>query len=195
MQEYRDEEVMQQYMEGKAEAMDELVRRYRTPLFQFALRVIGNEEDARDIAQETFLRIHQYRHTYRPIGKFSTWAFSIAHHLCVSILRKRKWWGIWPRRQDDPDELLEFASADPSPQEQAAQEDVARIVQQCIQSLPFLQREALILREYHNLDYQEISRILKTSLGTVKTLIHRARQNLKIKLLPFLEETKGGDHV
>ena len=73
-------------------------------------------------------------------------------------------------------------------------DDFNQVLKQCIQALPFLQREALVLREYQKLDYEEIARILHKPLGTIKTLIFRARSALKDKLLPYIEESKGGSH-
>ena len=194
MQNMRDEELMLEYQKGQATAMDEILRRYKNPVYRYAFRLCVNEAEAQDIAQETFLRIHQYRGQYRPIGKFSTWLFGIAHNVAISKFRKDKWLVLWPRRQDDPDEMVDMESPDPSPTETLEQGDFESMLKKCVQSLPFLQKEALVLREYENLDYEEIARILNKSLGTVKTLIHRARQSLKDKLLPYIEEFEGGIH-
>lgn len=195
MQGLRDEEVMLNYQRGEAGALDELLRRYRIPVYHFVFRLTQDAQEAQDIAQEVFLRIHQYKDRYQPIGKFSTWIFSIAHNLTLSRIRRKKWTVIWPRKDDDPEALKEFESADPSPQGVVIENEMTEILKKCVQSLPFLQREALILREYQNLDYQDIAKILKKSLGTIKTLIHRARMNLKAKLLPYLEESGGGYNV
>jgi RNA polymerase sigma-70 factor (ECF subfamily) len=192
MQQLSDEEVMLSYQKGQVEAMDELLRRYKVPIYQFAFRMSGNAVEAEDIAQEVFLRVHQSRSAYQPSGKFSTWIFTITHNLSLSRLRRKKQWALWPRQEDNPDAQVEFASSDPSPEEIVSGNELSDILKRCIQSLPFLQREALVLREYQGLDYQEIAKILNKSLGTVKTLIHRARQNLKDKLLPYAQELKKG---
>lgn len=192
MQNLADEELMLNYQNGDALAMDELLRRYKNPIYRFAYRLSQNYTEAQDIAQEVFLRIHQCRNSYKPCGKFSTWIFSIAHNLYVSQLRKKRWLVCWPRKKDDPDEVLDFASSGPSPQEVVVNDELSKVLKDCIQGLPFLQKEALILREYEKLNYEEIAKILNKSLGTIKTLLHRARQNLKIKLLPYIEETEGG---
>jgi len=194
MQNLKDEEIMLKYQEGEPGAMDELLGRYKNPLYRFAFRLTGNIAEAQDITQEVFLRVHQHRYDYRPLGKFSTWIFSIAHNLAVSGLRKRKRFVIWPRKEDESEELKEFPSSDPSPEEVVAENEISALVRNSVQGLPFLQREALILREYQDLDYQDIARILNKSLGTVKTLIYRARENLKIKLLGLKEEFGGGYH-
>jgi RNA polymerase sigma-70 factor (ECF subfamily) len=194
MQNMRDEELMLEYQKGQGRAMDELLMRYKNPVYRFALRLCMNEAEAQDIAQETFLRVHQYRGQYRPIGKFSTWLFGIAHNVAVSKFRKDKRFVFWPRRADDPDEMVDIESTDPSPTEVLEKSDFESVLKKCVQSLPLLQKEALVLREYESLDYEEIARILNKSLGTVKTLIHRARQSLKTKLLPYIEEFEGGTH-
>lgn len=194
MHHLRDEELMCEYQKGNAQAMDELLSRYKNPLYRFVFRLSNNAAEAQDIAQEVFLRVHQYRQSYEPKARFSTWIFTIAHHLFVSSLRKKKWLVFWPRQKDNDEELMDFQNPDPPPDEVVANNDLAAVVQKCIQGLPFLQKEALILREYEKLNYQEIGRILRKSQGTVKTLIHRARENLKIKLLPYVAEIKGGYH-
>jgi len=190
MQDLTDEQLMLNYQKGDIPAMDELLKRYKNPIYHFAFRLSRDAAEAQDLTQEVFLRVHENRSAYRPIGKFSTWIFSIAHNLCISRLRQKKWLCMWPRKHDAPEELVEFASPDPSPQEVVINNEFSGLLQDCIQGLPFLQKEALILREYQNLDYREIARILNKSLGTVKTLIHRARMNLRDKLLPYLEEVR-----
>ena len=183
-----DEQLMLDYQKGDISAMDELLGRYKNPLYHFAFRICRNEAEAQDITQEVFLKIHQCRLSYVASGKFSTWIFGICHNACVSRLRKAKWLVFWPRSRDNAQELVDFKSPDPSPQEVTIGDDFASLVKENIQSLPFLQKEALILREYEKLDYAEIAKILKKPLGTVKILIHRARQALKEKLLPYIEE-------
>lgn len=192
MQDLADDEVMQKYQEGEPAAMDELLRRYKNPLYHFALRLILNAAEAQDITQEVFLRLHQCKEGYRPKGKFAAWLFNIAHNLCISRFRKRKWYAFWPRIKDAPDESVEFESPGPSPRDVAQDNDLSCILKKCIQGLPLLQKEALILREYENLDYHEIAKILQKPQATVKILLYRARQNLKAKLFPYLEELGGG---
>ncbi|MEW6169981.1 MAG: RNA polymerase sigma factor [Candidatus Omnitrophota bacterium] len=191
MQSLTDQEVMLKYQEGEAQAMDELLRRFKNPVYHFAFRLSLNACEAEDITQEVFLRLHQYKLAYKPTAKLSTWIFSIAHNIYVS--RRRKNWrlALWPRKEDKENELADVQSSDPSPQEVTSNSEMSEILRKCIQSLPFLQKEALILREFENLDYQEIAKVLKISLGAVKTIIHRARMNLKDKLLPLLDEFGG----
>ncbi len=193
MDERSDEQLMLEYKRGNAEAMDEFLKRYKNPLFRFIYRMSRNTAEAEEITQEVFMRVHEYRNSYRPTGKFSTWLFGIAHNLYVSRLRKRKPFLPWPTRPDNPDEQADFASPALSPMETAASQELSEAIRQCIGELPFLQREALILREYEGLDYEEISEILHKPLGTVKTLIYRARMALRDMLVPLIDEEGGTD--
>lgn len=195
MQHLKDEELMCQYQKGDVLAMDEILRRYKNPVCRFIYRLCRNVEESDDISQDVFLKVHQYRFRYTPSGKFSTWIFSIAHNLFIDSLRKRYWLVFWPRKEDDPDDPVEFVSPTLSAAEETERNDLAETVKCCIQGLPFLQKEALILREYEQMEYEEIAAVLNKSLGTVKTLIHRARKNLKSKLLPYTKEITGGCHA
>ncbi len=194
MQNLTDHELMQEYRQGNMLVMDEILRRYKNPVYRFLCRLSSNSAEAADITQEVFLRVHQNRLEYKPIGKFSTWLFGIAHNLFISSVRKKKWLSIWPTKQDGSDDQVEFESLDPSPDQIVEEDEFAKVMKECIKKLPFLQSEALILREYEKMDYQEIARILKVSPAAVKTLIYRARQNLKDKLLPYMREMQGGSN-
>jgi len=191
MHQMTDDELMLEYQKGSDAAMEELFARHKDRVFRFAFRMSQNACEAKDLTQEVFFRVHRFRDTYRPQGKFTTWLLGIAHHAFVSKLRKDKWFVLWPRKKDDPDEFQDFASPDPSPADNVAGNERVELVKECIQSLPLLQREALVLREYENLDYNQIADILRKPQGAVKTLIYRARQALKNKLLPILQEEGG----
>jgi RNA polymerase sigma-70 factor (ECF subfamily) len=194
MQNMTDQDLMLHYQQGNGVAMEEILRRYRKPVCQYSYRICRNAAEAEDVAQDVFLRVHLCRATYVPRGKFSTWIFGIAHNLVVDRLRRRKWWAPWPKRDSDSDQDVEFKSPDPTPQDAAAGRERTELVQACIQELPFLQKEALVLREYHDMGYEDIADVLDVSLGMVKTLLHRARHALKEKLLPYIEEGKGASH-
>lgn len=195
MQNMTDEDVMLHYQQGNGAAMEELLKRYRQRIYQFSYRLCRNSAEAEDVAQEVFLRVHLCRSSYVPQAKFSTWIFGIAHNLVIDRLRRLKWLLPWPKTANDPSRDAEFAASSPSPQDAAAAGELGGIVREAVQKLPFLQKEAIILREYQQMSYAEISNILNVSPVYVKTLIHRARLNLKERLLPCIEEGKGVCHV
>lgn len=187
-----DEQVMVEYQKGEAAAMDELLRRYKHPVFNFCFRLLGNYHEAEETAQEVFLRIHVHKGTYEPERKFTTWMFAIAHHICISVVRKRKWTISWPRKKEDADAFVERPSDTPSPQAEAESREINKVIHQCIKKLPFLQKEALILREFYRLSYREIADAMGQPLNSVKSLVFRAREELKSKLLAALKEAEGG---
>jgi RNA polymerase sigma-70 factor (ECF subfamily) len=182
---------MSRYQNGEAAAMNELVRRYKNPVFRYLFRLTANSAEAEELAQDVFLRVHQNRLSYQPQGSFRSWIFSIAHNLYVSAIRKRKWLTPWPRKGADSDEPMDLASPAPSPDLLACAADISITVQQAVQKLPLLQREALILREYEKLEYAEIAKILQAPIGTIKTLIYRAKENLRAELLPIVNEWRN----
>jgi len=192
MQGLRDEEVMMEYQRGNLLAMGELLRRYKNPVFSFAYRFLGDREEAREIAQEVFLRLHIHKASYRPAGKFSTWIFSICHNLCVSTIRRRRRFVLWPRKSKEDDGYVDIADNAPSPDTSVSENDLQQTIKHCIDSLPFLQKEALVLREYQSMSYEDIAAAMKQPLNTVKSLVHRARISLKEKLLPLVNEGKRG---
>ena len=192
MQQLSDIEVMLEYQKGNGSAMDELLRRYKHPVFSFCYRLLGNTHQAQDAAQEVFLKIHIHREGYVPQGKFTTWTFAIAHNICISLVRKRKWLAPWPRQKDQDDCLAELPDDSPSPEAEAHKREMQSHVQRCVNGLPFLQKEALILREYHSLSYEEIAATMHRPVNSVKSLVHRARMEIKEKLLPVLNEAERG---
>ncbi len=193
MQDLQDEILMEKYQRGEAGAMDVLLARYKNPLFRFAWRMCKSQSQAEEVAQEVFLKVHQHRASYRPGASVRTWFFSICHNLCVSRLRRGWREVLMPRREDDEGNeiTVDVVSNEPSPFDEAAQSDAAQLVKKCLHRLPFLQREALVLREYEQLNYREIAHILKKPEGTVKTLIFRARASLQEMMLPYVKEMQG----
>ncbi len=191
MRDYTDDVLMSQYQNGEAAAMNELVRRYKNPVFRYLNRLMANTAEAEELSQDVFLKVHQNRLRYEPRGSFRSWIFSIAHNLYVSAIRKRKWLTPWPRKSPDFDEPMDMASPAPSPDLLACAADLSTAVQQAVHKLPLLQREALILREYEKLEYEEIAKILQAPIGTIKTLIYRAKENLRAELLPIVNEWRN----
>ncbi|MFC1752726.1 RNA polymerase sigma factor [Thermoproteota archaeon] len=192
MQGLTDEQVMLAYQEGNVLAMDEILKRYKNPIFHFSYRLLGSYEEAQEVAQEVFFKVHLKKEAYRVKGKFSTWIFTIAHNLCISLIRRRKWILPWPRQKDQQEAYVDFPSSDPSPEEKVTQNELQKAVKLCIDKLPFLQKEALVLREYHKMPYEDIAQTMKRSINTIKSLVHRARMNLKEDLLPIVEEVERG---
>ncbi len=186
----QDEDLILEFQQGKSEALEMLYHRYKQPILNFSLRILSNRADAEDVTAEVFLVLFSKKDSYRSKAKFSTWIFTVAYNACITRIRKRKRVvSLWFTKDDDPEEK-EWEIPDPNslPSEDLAKKETALQVKRAIQNLPELQKEALVLREYHNLSYEEISQILDCSLENVKILIYRARERLKKTLPSFLRE-------
>lgn len=177
---------------GDEDAFAELVGRYRNQITSYIYRMTNDYDGAVDLAQETFVRLYRAVDRYQTSHAFSTYLYRIATNLAISELRKRK------RRRlvsltgfflpSDRGESSEFDPADERPlQDTALVADERRIaIQRAISTLPEKYRAPLILRDVEGKSYEEISRILQTSEGTVKSRISRARDFLREKMRAYL---------
>ncbi len=146
---------------------------------------------AEELAQEVFLKVYKAAPKYRPDAKFSTWIFRIATNVCLNEIRKNRY-QYNTESLDSPvpseagDIQKESEGPEKLPQEMLEARERDNLIQKAISDLPEKQRAALLLRVSHGFSYQEIEKQMKCSQGSVKTLIHRARQHLKKKLSSHL---------
>jgi len=188
--EKKDEEMMLDYQTGDQEAVGMIFQKYKTPIFNFCLRLLGNRADAEEASGEVFLALIANKNTYDSSARFSTWLYTIAHNKCVDQIRRRKrlvsLWFSSPEK--DGYEQLEPADTDASASEELDKKLVISQVRLAINNLPYEQREAIILRQYLDLSYEQISQILNCSLEKVKVLIFRAKERLKDRLASFIKK-------
>src|SRR5258708_3820931 len=146
-------------------ALNELMNRWQTPLVGFILRYTGNQEDALDLAQETFVRVYESRHRYQPSAKFSTWLFAIAANLARNLARWRDRHPMVPLDAGGQDDQASLGSLLPaagdSPADSAQRNDLANAVRQHIQELPHDLKTAVLLFEYQDLNYEQIATVLE----------------------------------
>lgn len=177
---------------GDEDAFAELVGRYRNPITSYIYRMTNDYDGAVDLAQETFVRVYRAAERYQTTYAFSTYIYRIATNLAISELRKRKrrklvsLTGFFQSR--DGGEPQEFNPPDNKPLADTEMVDAERrnAVQRAISTLPDKYRAPLILRDVEGKSYDEISRILETSEGTVKSRISRARGFLREKMRAYL---------
>ena len=172
---------------GDLAAFRTIVELHHKPLINFIARFTGDRDSAEDIAQEVFLRVFKVAKDYRPQAKFKTWLFTIATNLCLNEIRDSK---SSPKIVDLSD-LYEqgypvIAPEAFSPQKAAENAELSAAVRKAIRNLPEHQRIAILLRQYNEFSYGEISKIMGISTSAVESLIQRARQNLKKSLSPYL---------
>ena len=185
-----DEELIAAYQRGDAKALTMLFDHYKKPILNYALRIVGNRADAEDVTSDVFIAVMTKKETYQPKAKFSTWLFTIARNFCISKLRKKKnIFSLWMQGSDSGEyELLDVPDTEPRADHRLKEKEMTAHVKKAIEKLPETQREALVLREYQNLSYEEISQILNCSLENVKVLIFRARERLRQELASFMME-------
>ncbi|NLY54589.1 MAG: sigma-70 family RNA polymerase sigma factor [Firmicutes bacterium] len=178
-----DQKLVHRAKRGEESAFAELVDKYKDRIFAYLYRMVGNREDALDLAQETFLRVYSNLHNFKLGKPFRPWLYRIASNLAIDHLRKRRQVLSLDAPVSD-DKLLRFELPDKSlgPAEQHEQAELRAYLAQAIADLPPNYRSVILLRHGHDLSYQEISKILQVPVSTVKTRLFRAREALRLKL-------------
>jgi RNA polymerase sigma-70 factor (ECF subfamily) len=185
-----DNILVEEFIAGNDAAFTQLVTRYKDPIINYINMMVGNYDIAADLAQETFLRVYKNIGRYNSMYQFSTWIYRIATNLAIDELRYRKRRGqvfyrnVWENQTDGVAEEREFALRDSgrSPSDEVLRKESGQVVGDAIRSLPPKYRTAFVMKEIQELPYEEIARILKTSPGTIKSRLHRARELLQRKL-------------
>ncbi len=178
-----DEDLIERFQRGDLYAFDLIVKRYKDQLLNFIYRFVGSQEEAEDIVQETFLRVYRKRKAYKRIAKFSTWIYTIAGNLARTELRRRKrrrLFSVTDMGFEDRD--YEISDDGLSPEREAHGVMQEEIIQKEIEKLSPKFREVIILRDIQELSYEEISKIIKVPIGTVKSRVNRARLRLQSRL-------------
>jgi len=175
---------------GQDAALNDLMERHATPVFHFLCRMVGNEDDANDLAQETFARVFRARASFRPGEKFSTWLFTIAANLARNHFR---WRARHPNvsleaESGEAEQTLgsTLPSDDPAPNEQALTAERAQAVRSAVGKLPEDLREAIVLCEWQELSVAEAAAILESTPKAVESRLYRARQILRERLKSWL---------
>jgi RNA polymerase sigma-70 factor, ECF subfamily len=180
-----DKELLQQAKSGDGGAVDEILSRHQHQIFRYGLRMCGNEEDARDVLQETLLAAFQNVKSFRGDAQLSTWLYQIARSFC---LRSRRRTVGEPERLEPLEEPE--AAAVPSdqalPDAQAHAREIGNLLQSAILTLSEPYREVLILRDVEGLSAEEAADVVGIEVGALKSRLHRARMQLREKLVSFL---------
>ena len=177
----REAAVIRAVLDGDANAFELLVKEYEKNVYNLALRMTGNSEDAYDMSQEAFIKAYNSLHSFRGDSKFSVWLYRIVSNVCLDFLRSRgrKATVSLSMENDDGEEVeLDIADEASSPQALLDRSLTRDAVRRGLQSLPPDHREILLLREIQGMSYDEIARILDLEVGTVKSRIFRARKKL-----------------
>jgi RNA polymerase sigma-70 factor (ECF subfamily) len=191
-----DVRLMLQVRDGNAAAFEELVARYQNRLLTVLEHLVGNREQAEDLTQDVFLRVFRARERYEPGAKFSTWLFTIANNVASNARRshsRRKEVGV-PQRTNGSDsspmqlDQLAKAASGLMPARALDKAEQAEMVREAVKSLSERQRMALLLSKFEGMSYQDIADTMDLSVQAIKSLLSRARVNLKEILTPYIEQ-------
>lgn len=190
-----DVRLMLEVREGSAVAFEQLVARYQDRLVRVLDHLVGDRDQAEDLAQEVFLRVYRSRNRYQPGAKFATWLFTIANNAALNALRSRARrrevhlaaHDSGPFRGRPLDRMLQ-ASSSQMPARQFDKAELREIVRLALESLNERQRMAVLLSKFEEMGYADIAETMEMTPQAVKSLLARARVNLREVLAPYLQE-------
>lgn len=180
---YPEKELVRKSRDGDIYAFEKLIQAYEKRIFNIALKMVGNREDASDIAQEVCIKIYKSIGSFKESSSFSTWVYRITSNVCIDQLRKRKN-NVVPLAvsSDDGEYELPVASNERLPEEIVEGKELADLIKSCILNLAPEQRIIITLRDIYGHSYEDIANMLNISMGTVKSRLNRARNTLKDKI-------------
>lgn len=195
-----DAALMKRVTQGDQRAFEDLVEKYKQPVFNMIYRTLPDATEAEDLAQQVFVQVYKSACRYRVEAKFSTWLFTIARNLCLNELRRRSRHPAdsleaqTQPEEEGPGRQFEDVRSVAAP-DRLVQDELVAKVSEALKDLPENQRTAILLYQEQEKSYDEIAEILGTSLSATKSLIHRARETLKQRLKPYLRtgEWKSDD--
>jgi RNA polymerase sigma-70 factor (ECF subfamily) len=180
-----DAELMTALCAGDEPAFTEIIRRFQGPVYSLLIRMLGNEDEAEELLQVTFCRVHKYRDHYDTNRPLVTWIFTIASNLAKKEWRRRSRWVQVPL-----DNVTLTSSMQTAPHYDAGRRELKASLEEAIDKLPPHYREPFLLREDQQLTYEEIAEVLGVRIGTVKSRINRARALLREALSEAWEHWK-----
>jgi len=186
-----DAEIMLRVREGDDSGFDFLIEKYRKPIINFMYRMVHNQAEAEELAQEVFLRVYRSRLTYRAEAKFTTWLYRIATNLGVNHARDTKHERAAQTvylDQPDPETgtTPDVADLTPGAEDLLVRDERMLAIRKHVMALPERQRTAVLMHKYQGLDYKEIGAVLRLSESATKSLLFRAYQTLREKLKGFV---------
>lgn len=185
-----DEELLKAARAGNDEALEALLARHEEEIFRFGLRMCGNEEDARDVLQETLLAAFRGVRRFRGEARLSTWLYQVARSFCTKARRRSA--GEPARHESLETSAVQAVSAPASgPDERAHAREMARVLQEALLSLPDSQREVLLLRDVEGLSAEEAAEVVGIEIPALKSRLHRARMALQGRLATLLGADSG----
>jgi RNA polymerase sigma-70 factor (ECF subfamily) len=182
-----DEELVRRFRDGDTIAFEELLDRYSRAIYNFALRMLGNGDDAEDASQQTFIQAFESLPGTRPDAPFRPWLFQVARNKCIDLIRRRRTVPLssLQREEDEPVEI-DPPDTRPRPEELYERAELQQILQDAIADLPLRTREVVVMRYVGELTFAEIGESMGIPENTAKTLFQRAKPALRTAIRKHL---------
>jgi len=172
---------------GDTSAFEKVIERHQALVAGTAARMLGSNSDVEDIAQQVFIRVWKSARRYVPRAKFTTWLLKITRNLVFNELRRAKRRAHVPLQSEPGAEEIPLKDeTNPAPDASLLEEELQRAIEEAIMQLPESQRMALVLRRYEQLSYEQIAEVLDLSVPAVKSVLFRARTELRSRLNKYL---------
>ncbi len=182
-----DVRLMRLVARGDTSAFEEVIERHQALVAGTAARMLGSNSDVEDIAQQVFIRVWKSARRYVPRAKFTTWLLKITRNLVFNELRRAKRRAQVPLQSDPGAEEIPLKDeTNPAPDASLLEDELQRAIEEAIMQLPESQRMALVLRRYEQLSYEQIAEVLDLSVPAVKSVLFRARTELRSRLSKYL---------
>lgn len=183
-----DLDLINSFKAGDKSAFEAIILNYQDRIYNLCRHMLGNVQDAEDAAQDTFLKAYRSLKDFRPKASIYTWLYRIAVNTCLDYKKRPFFASLFGKSDEGVDFVDEPSSDRPSPENLYEAKQIGRALNHGIRKLPPKLRTAILLKEIEGLSYEEIAEILDISIGTVKSRISRAREELKTLMKKFREQ-------
>ncbi len=183
-------------IEGELSAFEKLVARYQNKIIGYSARMLGDQDEAEDVAQEVFIKAYRSLDSFRGDAQFSTWIYRIATNLCIDRIRARKrrpqqaYSLDEPMDKDEDKGGREIADSSAEPTREVEREELRRRVREVMSEMPEKMRTILVMCDMQGMAYDEIAKVLDCPIGTVKSRLFHARADLGRRLRPYISGVK-----
>jgi RNA polymerase sigma-70 factor, ECF subfamily len=188
-----DSELVTLCQNGDQQAFRELIGRYQTRVFNLCYRILGNPDEAEEIAQEVFVKLFKSIGSFRGESKFSTWLYRVTHNVCINqinYLKRRHYFENRSLDLDPKDDspAPQYASNAPDGEQDLIATELGAAIEEKLGMLAPEMREVIIMRDIEGLSYEEVAQALNVKIGTVKSRLHRGRNELQELLKDYLKD-------
>ena len=192
----QETELISRAKQGDMQAFEELILQLEKIVYNVAFRMMNHSEDARDLSQEVFLKAYKNLEKFDERSSFSTWLYRITTNTCIDEMRKRKGkqsYSLEAELENEEGSMQrQVVSEEETPEERLLREEGKSEILQALDTLSEEHKAAVILRDIRGMSYEEISEIIELPMGTVKSRISRARNQLKAEILKIRERNGEG---